>query len=32
MPWGERMFWANDPFGNPFSFVDDRTLFTGRSQ
>jgi predicted enzyme related to lactoylglutathione lyase len=29
MPWGERMFWANDPFGNPISFVDEKTLFTG---
>jgi predicted enzyme related to lactoylglutathione lyase len=29
MPWGERMFWARDPFGNPISFVDETTLFTG---
>lgn len=29
MPWGERMFWAKDPFGNPISFVDQSTLFTG---
>jgi predicted enzyme related to lactoylglutathione lyase len=29
MPWGERMFWANDPFGNPISFVDESTIFTG---
>ena len=29
MPWGERMFWAKDPFGNPISFVDEKTLFTG---
>jgi predicted enzyme related to lactoylglutathione lyase len=29
MPWGERLFYAHDPFGNPLSFVDDRTLFTG---
>ena len=29
MPWGERMFWARDPFGNPISFVDENTLFTG---
>lgn len=29
MPWGERMFWARDPFGNPISFVDSRTLFLG---
>jgi predicted enzyme related to lactoylglutathione lyase len=27
MPWGERMFWAKDPFGNPISFVDEKTLF-----
>jgi predicted enzyme related to lactoylglutathione lyase len=30
MPWGERMFWAKDPFGNPISFVDENTLFTGK--
>jgi uncharacterized glyoxalase superfamily protein PhnB len=29
MPWGERMFWAKDPFGNPISFVDEKTLFVG---
>jgi predicted enzyme related to lactoylglutathione lyase len=29
MPWGERMFWANDPFGNPISFVDEKTVFLG---
>jgi predicted enzyme related to lactoylglutathione lyase len=29
MPWGERMFWALDPFRNPISFVDEKTLFTG---
>jgi catechol 2,3-dioxygenase-like lactoylglutathione lyase family enzyme len=29
MPWGERMFWAKDPFGNPVSFVDQTTVFTG---
>ena len=29
MPWGERLFYARDPFGNPVCFVDDRTLFTG---
>ncbi len=27
--WGERSFYARDPFGNPICFVDDRTLFTG---
>jgi uncharacterized glyoxalase superfamily protein PhnB len=30
MPWGERMFWAKDPFGNPISFVDEKSLFTGK--
>lgn len=29
MPWGERMFWALDPFANPISFVDEKTLFLG---
>jgi len=29
-PWGERSFYAVDPFGNPLCFVDDKTLFTGR--
>ena len=29
-PWGERSFYASDPFGNPLCFVDERTLFTGR--
>ncbi len=28
-PWGERSFYANDPFGNPVCFIDERTLFTG---
>ncbi len=32
MPWGERMFWAKDPFGNPISFVDENTLFTGAAR
>ena len=27
-PWGERMFWTHDPFGNPISFVDEATLLT----
>ena len=27
-PWGERSFYAKDPFGNPICFVDSRTLFT----
>jgi catechol 2,3-dioxygenase-like lactoylglutathione lyase family enzyme len=29
-PWGERCFYAFDPFGNGLCFVDDATLFTGR--
>ena len=29
MPWGERLCWTKDPFGNPISFVDEGTLFTG---
>jgi predicted enzyme related to lactoylglutathione lyase len=29
-PWGERSFYASDPFGNPLCFVDARTVFTGR--
>jgi catechol 2,3-dioxygenase-like lactoylglutathione lyase family enzyme len=28
-PWGERSFYARDPFGNPICFVDEATLFTG---
>jgi uncharacterized glyoxalase superfamily protein PhnB len=28
-PWGERSFYAKDPFGNPICFVDETTLFTG---
>ena len=28
-PWGERSFYARDPFENPICFVDARTLFTG---
>jgi predicted enzyme related to lactoylglutathione lyase len=30
MPWGETMFYALDPFGNPISFVKAGTEFTGR--
>jgi catechol 2,3-dioxygenase-like lactoylglutathione lyase family enzyme len=30
-PWGERSFYLNDPFGNPLCFVDESSLFTGRS-
>ena len=29
MPWGERLFYANDIFNNPISFVDVRTIFKG---
>ena len=29
MPWGERLFYATDPFGNPICFVDRATVFTG---
>ena len=29
-PWGERSFYAFDPFGNPICFVDAATVFTGR--
>ena len=29
-PWGERSFYAADPFGNGLCFVDADTLFTGR--
>lgn len=29
MPWGERLFYIRDPFGNPVSFVDAATVFMG---
>ena len=29
MPWGERLFYARDPSGNPICLVDDATLFLG---
>lgn len=29
-PWGERSFYAADPFGNPLCFVARGTEFTGR--
>ncbi len=29
-PWGERSFYAEDPFGNKLCFVDERTVFTGQ--
>ncbi len=28
-PWGERSFYARDPFGNPICFVDESSAFTG---
>jgi len=28
-PWGERSFYAEDPFGNNLCFVDSTTIFTG---
>ena len=28
-PWGERSFYAVDPWGNGLCFVDETTLFTG---
>ena len=28
-PWGERSFYAEDPFGNKICFVDRSTMFTG---
>jgi catechol 2,3-dioxygenase-like lactoylglutathione lyase family enzyme len=29
-PWGERSFYAEDPFDNPICFVDESTVFTGK--
>lgn len=29
-PWGERCFYASDPFGNKLCFVDAETVFTGQ--
>lgn len=29
MPWGEVILYARDSFGNPISFVESGTLFTG---
>lgn len=29
-PWGERSFYASDPWGNGLCFVDETTLFTGK--
>ncbi len=31
MPWGETLFYAQDPFGNPISIVKSGTEFTGSS-
>ncbi|HWE91679.1 MAG TPA: VOC family protein [Pseudonocardiaceae bacterium] len=28
-PWGERSFYADDPFGNPLCFVQEATVYTG---
>ena len=28
-PWGERSFYAVDPFGNPICFVDAKSVFRG---
>lgn len=28
-PWGERSFFADDPFGNPLCFVKEGTRYTG---
>lgn len=28
-PWGERSFYASDPFGNPLCFVSTESVFTG---
>lgn len=28
-PWGERSFYASDPFGNPLCFVSSDTIFSG---
>jgi catechol 2,3-dioxygenase-like lactoylglutathione lyase family enzyme len=28
-PWGERSFYAEDPFGNKICFVDEATVFLG---
>jgi catechol 2,3-dioxygenase-like lactoylglutathione lyase family enzyme len=30
-PWGERSFYAQDPFGNGLCFVAENTVFTGRT-
>lgn len=32
MPWGERLFYFRDPFGNPICLVDEKTVFRGGVQ
>jgi predicted enzyme related to lactoylglutathione lyase len=32
MPWGERLFYARDPSGNPICLVDGETLFLGEGE
>lgn len=29
-PWGERSFYAEDPWGNPLCFIEEGTVYTGR--
>lgn len=31
-PWGERIFYAKDPFDNPIAFVDEGTVFVGAAR
>jgi hypothetical protein len=28
-PWGERSFYADDPWGNPLCFVEEGTVYAG---
>jgi predicted enzyme related to lactoylglutathione lyase len=28
-PWGERSFYAEDPWGNPLCFIEERTVYRG---
>jgi catechol 2,3-dioxygenase-like lactoylglutathione lyase family enzyme len=30
-PWGERSFYAVDPWGNPLCFIEEGTVYTGRN-
>lgn len=30
MPWGETLFYARDPFGNPICFVEEDSIFLGK--